>query len=180
MFKKTGVIRIVGISAFFIFFFPAITGADQHYDQYPGGGFVPWLESTAYFRSVHDGFIHHNDTGGAVYMCPVNFNVPDGSVYFIKSIGMRFYDNLTNGNVKVRLQRINLFTGAVHLVANWDSNLGAASTSVQTASKATNTGFKLVDSKKFAYWLYVDFYTDVTANPCSDLKLYQVRVHYGT
>jgi hypothetical protein len=121
--------------------------------------------------------------GGAddeYYMCPVNFNVPDGSVYFIKSIGIRYKDYIANGQIIVYLKRINLYTGNVHTVVSWDSGLAAHSSTILTASKGTETGYKLVDSKKFVYWLSVYFYVDGDVTPGSDLTLFQVRIHYGT
>jgi hypothetical protein len=113
-------------------------------------------------------------------MCPVTFNVPDGSMYFIKSMGIRFKDNLADGHLHILLKRTNLFTSNVHNVANWSSGHTAASTDEQTASKGTETGYKLVDTKKFVYWLYVQFNRDGDVNPYPNLILYQVRIHYGT
>jgi hypothetical protein len=180
MSKRTIYIRIIGTFAFLILFFPAATYADQYYDQYPGNGFVPRYSSSVYFRSPIYAHINHSNTEDEHYMCPVNFNVADGSTYFIKSIGMRYKDNLTDGYIIVTLKRKNLYTGNDHIVASWGSGLPDASTGDQTASQGTNAGVKLVDTKKFVYWLYVYFYRDGSANPSANLKLYQVRIHYGT
>jgi hypothetical protein len=112
--------------------------------------------------------------------CPINLSVPDGSICFIKSIGMQYFDNLTDGYVYVALIRKNLYTGISATVAFWFSGSSQASENVQRASKGTESGVKLIDTKKFVYSLHVQFYRDGDVNPAADLGLYQVRVHYGT
>jgi hypothetical protein len=180
MSKKTFLIRLIGIMAFSILFITAVIHAEQYYDQYPGNGFLAEDESLSYYRDWDVGYLYHNDTSDVAYNCPVNFNVPDGSVYFIKSIGIRYLDNLTIGQISIHLKRENLYTGAFHTVASWTSGTLNASSSVQTYSKGTEPGVKLVDTKKFVYWLYISFYVSGAVNPSTDLKLYQVRIHYGT
>ena len=177
MLKKTFFIGIVALSTLG---FSAVAHAEQYYDQYPGNGFLPEVQYYAYYRSWDWGFIYHDDINDADYNCPVTFNVPEGSVYFIKSIGLRYKDNLTDGQIQVVLYRGNIFTGAVHVVAAWASGPGAASSSTQTASKGTEPGVKLVDTKKFVCWLNVFFFRDGDINPHVNLMIYQIRVHYGT
>jgi hypothetical protein len=176
MFKKTIFISFLTLS---ILFFPTVIHADQYYDQYPGNGFIPKFATSAYFRSFA-GQLNHDDIYDEDYLCPVNFNVPDGSIYFIKSIGIRYKDNLTDGYLLVELRRRNLYTGAMHVVATWQSNYSGASSGEQTASKGTEPGVKLVDTKKFAYWLTVYFSKDGDTNPSTQMELHQIRVHYGT
>jgi hypothetical protein len=93
---------------------------------------------------------------------------------------MRFFDNLTDGFINVVLKRKNLYTGALHTVATWLSGIEEASLAPQTASNGTEPGVKLVDTKKFAYFLYVYFWREGSAIPSNDLILYQIRIHYGT
>jgi hypothetical protein len=169
----------IGFFTLSIFCFSPMIYAEQYYDQYPGNGFVPNQETAKYFRSYY-GFILHNNTDDEEYFCPVTFNVPDGSVYFIKSIGIRYKDNLSSGKIMVQLRRLNLYTGADHDVAFWESDLSGASISPQTYSQGTYTGLKLIDTKKFSYWLRIYFYADGDTNPYDQLVLYQVRIHYGT
>jgi hypothetical protein len=180
MSKKPFFIRLFGIMAFSILFIPTASYADQYYDQYPGNSFFPDDETVSYEKGPDNPYLSHDDTDDKYYYCPINFNVPDGSTYFIKSIGMLYKDNLTDGYLRVRLYRQNLYTSAEHLVADWSSGKLNASVGEQTASHGTISGFKLVDSKKFAYWLCVYFYRDGDVNPGSNLVLYQVRIHYGT
>jgi hypothetical protein len=180
MSKKTFLIKLFEVMAFSIFFITAASHAAQYYDQYPGNGFLPKSESLSYNRSCENASLYHNDTSLADYNCPVNFNVPDGAAYFIKSIGIRYLDNLSNGFIEVILMRKNLYTGAAHTVASWSCGSSEASSFDQTASQGTNAGYKLVDTKKFSYWLIVSLYTEGSVNPSFNLKLYQVRIHYGT
>jgi hypothetical protein len=168
MSKKMIFIGIIGVLTLSFLIFPTLTYADQYYLQYSGNSFQPWKNTMAYEKS-HDGHIFHFTSGTGYYYCPVNFNIPDGSTYFIKSIGMRFYDNLTDGDVYIELKRINLYTGAVHTVANWSSGIPDASSNDQTACQGTISGYKLVDTKKFAYYLYVFLWKEGSANPGSDL-----------
>jgi hypothetical protein len=175
-------ISFLGLSAILVFsvlFSPAIINADQYYLNLPGNGFGPESGSASYIRST-SGYLYSTDLINRNFVCAVPFDVPDGSVHFIKSIGMRYKDNLTDGYIRIRLKRLNLFTGALHTLAEWESGLDTSSGSVQTASQGTIAGTKLVDTKKFAYYLYVYFYVDGLVNPDTNLMLYQVRVHYGT
>jgi hypothetical protein len=153
--------------------------AEQYYDQYNGIAFVPEEETDNYIRQI-TGYIQHDGTNDAVYFCPVTFNVPDGSTFFIKSIGMLYRDNLTDGYIKVRLRRKNLYTCIWHEVATWQSDYASAVSSPRTASQGTNVGYKLVDTKKFSYWLVIQFERDGDVAPGTDLQLHQVRIHYGT
>jgi hypothetical protein len=180
MSKKSFFIGVICILVFLVMLFPTVTYADQYYDQYPGNAFIPRYQTTVYYRSMTSSYIYHDDTTDEGYMCPVTFNVPDGSTYFIKSIGIRYKDNLTDGYLHILLKRINLYTGNEHTVASWNSDPVAANPSVLTASQGTETGYKLVDTKKFVYWLYVQFFRTGEVNPSQGLMLYQVRVHYGT
>jgi hypothetical protein len=178
MSKKTIFIGIVILS---ILFFSTLIFADQYYDQYPGNSFVPINKDYSYFKSAMSSYLFNNSTLEAYYVCPVNFNVPDGSVYFIKSIGILYKDNRTSGGISICLYRNNLYPpGAAHQVALWESGYSEASESIQTACQGSRNGYKLVDTKKFTYWLYVYFYVDGAVNPGSELILYQVRIHYGT
>jgi hypothetical protein len=179
MSKTTVFIRLFGVMAFLILVIPVATYADQYYDQYPGNGFQPKSASLTYGKSENS-FIYHSDTTDAYYFCPVNFSVPDGSTHFIKSIGIRFYDSLTDGNIYVELKRKNLYTGAIHTVAWWTSGFSETTVSEQTASKGTESGVKLIDAKKFAYFLYIFFFREGSVSPGGCLVLYQVRIHYGT
>jgi len=179
MSRKTVIIGIAGLLASLILLFPSTARAAQYYLQYIGNSFQPKTDSLSFMKGG-EGYLYHNDTSDASYFCPVNFSVPDGSVHFIKSIGMRYRDGLPDAHLYVELLRRNLYTGSWHTVASWQSNHEGSSSSILTASKATNTGYKLADIKKFSYWLHVAFIRDGEANPSSDLMLYQVRVHYGT
>jgi hypothetical protein len=170
----------MGLITFSILCISTVIQAEQYYDQYPGNCFVPDEETAYYTKSASNGDLQHDDTDDMHYYCPVTFNVPDGSIYFIKSIGMRYKDNLTDGYIWIRLKRRNLYTGAYHVVAEWSSDDSEESSAYQTASKGTGSGVKLVDTKKFSYWLFVYFYRDGDVNPSSDLILCQVRIHYGT
>jgi len=176
MFRKTIFLCVLALSSFC---FSVVIHADQYYDQYTGNSFHPQYSSSAYLRSA-DGTIYHDDIYDEFYFCPVNFSVPDGSTYFIKSIGIRFKDNLDDGYIRVVLRRMNLYTGNWHAVADWSSGSSAADNFVKTASQGTETGVKLIDSKKFAYFLYVTFQRDGSVSPGPNLLLYQVRIHYGT
>jgi hypothetical protein len=173
-------IIFIGLFTLSIFCFSPMIFAEQYYDQYSGNAFVPSDSTSTYLRSYDFPYIAHNDTNDEGYVCPVTLNVPDGSAYFIKSIGIRFKDNLPDGHFHIVLKRKNLFTGNVHIVANWSSGHTSASSLEQTASKGTEDGVKLVDTKKFVYWLRVVFQRDGDVNPYPNLVLYQVRVHYGT
>jgi hypothetical protein len=179
MSKNTLLIRLFGTMALSILFIAATTYADQYYDQYQGNCFVPYDEDTSY-EKTWTGRLLDDDTSDPFYFCPVNFCVPDGSVHFIKSIGVRFKDNLTDGALHVSLVRRNIYTGNYHTVAAWASNHSAASDSDQSASQGTNAGYKLVDAKKFSYWLKVWFAKDGFDSPHPNLVLIQVRIHYGT
>ena len=170
----------IGIVTLLILCFSTVIQADQYYDQYPGNGFLPADESLSYHKNNTLCNINHNDTSDGIYTCPVNFNVPNGSNYFIKSLGILYFDNITNGEITVQLRRENLYTGISHPVASWSSGESFESPSPQTYSQGTIAGYKLVDTKKFAYWLVVYFYVDGAVNPYGDLALYQVRIHYGT
>jgi hypothetical protein len=180
MSKKIIFIGIVGILILSFLSIPAESYGEQYYDQYPGMGLLPADESVSYHRIWDSGSIYHNDTSDADYNCPVTFNVPDGSVHFIKSIGIRYYDNLTDGYIYIEIKRHNLYTGANHTVATWWSGLTEALPSYQTASKGTEPGFKLIDTKKFSYWLHVWFFREGDVNPAANLILFQIRIHYGT
>jgi hypothetical protein len=180
MSKNTFFIGIIGIMGLSVILFPAITYADQYYDQYPGIAFQPQTPDLIYEKTGQNGMWHDDATAIPRYYCEVNFNVPDGSTYFIKSIGVRYLDNLINGNVQVHLYRKNLYTGADHIVASWQSSHLGGSSSEMTASQGTNAGYKLVDTKKFAYWLIAFFMMDGDVSPGEQLKLFQVRIHYGT
>jgi hypothetical protein len=180
MSKKNIFIGIIGIFTLSFLVFPTLTSADQYYLHYAGNGLLPPDESVSYLKGYNSGSMYHNDTSDMGYICLVNFNVPDSSAYFIKSIGMAYKDNLTNGYISVKLKKENLYTGVIYTVAEWSSGTSNASSSIQTASKGTNTGVKLVDTKKFCYWLMVYFYVDGDVNPSFNMRLYQVRIHYGT
>ena len=180
MLKKTLFIGLIGILAFSILFFPALVNAEQYYSHYAGCCFVPESDTASYVKYVPDSRLYHNDTTDKHYMCPVNFNVPDGSPCFIKSIGVRYLDNIGTGHILVVLERKNLYNGVFQAVASWSSGLLSANPSVLTASQGTYAGYKLVDTKKFAYWLQVYFYTDADVNPGVNLILHQIRIHYGT
>jgi hypothetical protein len=180
MSRKSIFIRLFGIMVFFILFITAVSYAEQYYDQYPGIGFVPWVYDIEHNMNWAEGSLYHEDTSDDYYLYPVNFNVPDGSTYFIKSIGIRYLDNLADAYLEVKLMRENLFTGASHIVASWQTTLEGANLSVQTASQGTISGRKLVDSKKFAYWLSVYFYRNGDVDPFHSMALWQVRIHYGT
>jgi hypothetical protein len=181
MSKKMIFIGIIGVLALSFFVFPALTFSKQYYDQYPGSAFLPIDESYSYVRSYFQGSMYQDDTSALTfYCCPVNFNVPDGSIYFIKSIGVRYRDNLTDGYITIALKRNNLYTGNNHTVASWSSGESFASSSHLTYSQGTNPGYKLVDTKKFSYWLFVNFNKTGGGNPSSNLVIYQVRIHYGS
>jgi hypothetical protein len=180
MSKKSFFIGIFSILAFSAILLPTLTYADQHYDQYPGNGFVPQHSDSNCFRSPESTYIFHAGTNDEYYMCPVNFNVPDGSTYFIKSLGLRYLDDLTDGYIYVSLRRRNLYTGATHDVALWGSGQTFANASPQTYSQGTLAGYKLVDTKKFSYWLYIHFWRVGEVSPGDNLMIYQIRVHYGT
>ena len=176
MSKKTNITGFIIILAFSILLFPTLNSAEQHYLQFSGNGFVPEHSSAAFFRSP-TGYLYHDDFIDESYCCPVTFSVPEGSTYFIKSLGIRYYDNLVDGYIGIVLRRKNLFTGTWHNVASWTSS---SSSSDQTTCHGTISGYKLIDTKKFSYWLEVLFFRDADLTPGSALKLYQVRVHYGT
>lgn len=177
MSKRISSMGVMGVLALSFFVFPSVADAAQYYLQYPGIGFMP-KDKVATYTKHHDGFIYHNDLTDESYLCPITFNVPEGSTHFIKSLGIRYKDNLTDGYIYIKLLRRNLFSGAIHAVASWQSP--GASVSHRTASQGTETGKKLLDTKKFSYWLYVYFYKDGDANPGVELILYQVRIHHGT
>jgi hypothetical protein len=179
MSEKTGLIGLFGAIAFSIFFITAVIHADQYYDQYSGNSFQPQFSSSTFVKAG-DGSIYHNDDFDDFYFCPASFSVPDGSTYFIKSLGIRYKDNLTDGYLLVRLKRLNLYTGNSHTVASWNSGTLDSNPIIQTHSQGTETGYKLVDTKKFAYWLEIRFYRDGITNPSTNLMIYQVRIHYGT
>jgi hypothetical protein len=180
MSKKTIFIGFIGILTFSILFIPIMTYGDQYYDQYPGNSFVPQHSDSSCYRSSSNAYIYHAGTNDERYICPVNFNVPDGSTYFIKSIGLRYLDDLTDGYVRVVLRRRNLYTAADNNVASWSSGEAFADANPLTASQGTTAGYKLVDTKKFSYWLYIDFYRSGDVSPGDNLMIYQIRVHYGT
>ena len=180
MSKKTLFIKLFGVMAFLILFVTTASYADQYYDQYPGNGFLAEDESFSYYRSWIEPGIYHNDILDGHYTCPVNFSVPEGSVCFIKSMGIKFYDNLTDGCIDVSLKRKNLYTGSVHTVASWRSGISETSGGTINAFKGTESGVKLVDTKKFVYWLTVFFNRNGDVNPGPHLILFQIRIHYGT
>jgi hypothetical protein len=180
MTRKTIFIGLLGLLALSLLVFPALTHADQYYPQYTGVSFTPTNKDATYHKDHWVGYLYHGDTNDEFYVHPVSFEVPDGSAHYIKSIGIRYRDNLTDGYLEVYLKRRNLYTGNYHTVATWNSGYSESSSSPQTASKGTNVGYKLIDTKKFAYWLYVEFNRDGDVNPDSGLVLYQIRIHYGT
>jgi len=170
---------VSSILMFSVLIAPAIINADQYYLNLPGNGFGPETGTASYIRSI-SGYLYSTDIINRNFVCSVPFNVPDGSVHFIKSMGPRYKDSLTDGLIRIRLKGLNLFTGALHTVAEWESGLDASSGSIQTESQGTIAGYKLVDTKKFSYYLYAYFYVDGLVNPDTNLILYQVRIHYGT
>jgi hypothetical protein len=180
MSKTTAISSLIFLLVISTLIFPPRTHADQYYLHYAGNCFMPRLAALTYYKEAALSYMYHDDTNDAAYMCPVDFNVPDGSVYFIKSIGIRFLDNLSDGYIHVELRRQNLYTGTVAYVAEWNSGGPAAAPSSQTASQGTRAGYKLLDTKKFAYWLFVEFYKTGAENPGLSLRLFQIRVHYGT
>jgi hypothetical protein len=179
MFKTMPSIVFICMLTLPFFIFPSLASTDQYYLHYPGIGFQPGDETQAHYKNP-TGYLYHNDTNDEYYFCPVNFNVPEGSAYYIKSIGMRYLDDLPDGHLEVLLRRRNLYTGAYHTVAEWQSSHTGTSALYLTASKATIAGYKLIDTKKFSYWLYVFFVRDGATIPGPDMAIYQVRVHYGT
>jgi len=169
----------IGFVALSILCISTVIYAQQYYDQYSGNSFQPQFSSSTFVKSG-DGSIYHNDDFDDFYFCPANFSVPDGSTYFIKSLGIRYKDNLADGYLLVRLKRKNLYTGNSHTVASWNSGTLFSNSSDLTHSEGTEAGFKLVDTKKFTYWLEIRFYRDGVTNPSNNLMIYQVRIHYGT
>ena len=183
MSKKTFFIKLFGVMAILILLITTASYADQYYDQYPGNGFLPRYDFQCYTRGSFSAYINMEESlqAGTVYSCPVHFNVPNGSVHFIKSIGIRYLDNVTNGRIDVYLRRQNIYNGAIHEVASWTGgSIEGASSSDQTAFQGANAGYKLINTNKFVYYLVIRFFVAYLANPGADLKLYQVRIHYGT
>ena len=160
--------------------FPPLTYAEQYYLHYPGTVFTARNEDAAYIKGTTYCQLYHNDTNDEYYYCPVDFNVPDGSVHFIKSLSIRNLDNLTDGRLFVELRRCNIFNSAYHPVAAWSGSTAIANPSTVNVNVASNPGFKLIDTKKFTYYLIVKFERDGDLNPGASLKLYQIRIHYGT
>jgi hypothetical protein len=172
-------ISLVVIFLFSTLFFAATTHAVQYYLHYPGNSILPNYPTYFYERNTQYGYFNHEDTIKGMYSTPVNFNTPFSGTFFIKSMGIRFRDSISDGHMEVKLIRRNIFSGADAVVAEWDSGLTASNSIAQTVNVGTTTGYKLIDTKKFCYWLYVSFYK-TGGNPGLNLILYQVRIHYGT
>jgi len=145
MSKKMTLFGLIGILSLPFLVFPSLAPADQFYLQHPGISFHAQYATQLYFKS-NNGYLYHNDDMDEEYMCPVHFSIPDGAIYFIKSLGIRYKDNWTDGFLMVRLRRRNLYTGAMHDVATWQSDKSGASPSEQTASQGTDAGYKLIDT----------------------------------
>lgn len=173
-------ISLVVIFLFSTLFFAATTHAVQYYLHYPGNSILPNYPTYFYERNTQYGYFNHEDTIKGMYSTPVNFNTPFSGTYFIKSLGIRYLDSLEDGYVAVRLIRRNIFSGAVVYVAEWESGLAASSSISQTVNVGSSTGYKLIDTKKFCYWLEAFFYRQGTTSPSTQITIYQVRIHYGT
>ena len=173
-------ISFIVIFLFSTLFLPVIIHAAQYYLHYPGNNFLPEYQTNLYHRSTQWGWIYQSDTTDGSYATPVNFNTPFSGTYFIKSLGIRYLDSLEDGYVAVRLIRRNIFSGAVVYVAEWESGLAASSSISQTVNVGSSTGYKLIDTKKFCYWLEAFFYRQGTTSPSTQITIYQVRIHYGT
>ena len=182
MSRKTILIGI--LSLFLLLIAPAATYSAEYYLQYGGSAFNP--ESCVLkYNCALDSLSHYSNEGYPPYIqfgryfCPVNFNVPDGSSCFIKSISIRYYDNRSDSYLQIQLLRKNLYNGTTHAVAEWSSGELFASGSFVTDHIGTIAGYKLVDTKRFKYYLMVRFvYPGVP--DFTGMSLGQVRIHFGT
>lgn len=178
--KKANFLGIACILIGAFLLYPALTYAQQYYIHFSGTQFIPGDESYNYQKVSTGEYLYHNDVSDGFYFAPVNFNKDSTGAFFIKSISVRYYDGYTDGYVYVALTRRNLFNGVSHTVASWSSGTSSTTSVVAVAHKSSNAGYKLVDTQKFSYHLYVYFYRAASGFCGGSLRIHQVRVHYGT